>query len=78
MSRFLCIIAVIVVAVGGLGYYLGWFNFGSDRTHGTDNFTLTVHENKIKEDEEKAKEKLHNLGDRAKDAVAPGTEKKKD
>jgi preprotein translocase subunit SecF len=71
MKRFLVAVLLVLIAVGGMGYYLGWFNFGSDHTSGTDKITFTVDENKIKEDEQKAKDKVHDLGQKAKNAVAP-------
>jgi hypothetical protein len=78
MKRFLIVVVLIVVAIGGLGYYREWFHIGSDRTNGNDRITFTVDEEKIKEDEKKAKDKADDLSKKAKDAVAKPTEKKKD
>jgi hypothetical protein len=78
MKRFLFAVAVIVVAVVGLGYFLGWFHIGSDRTDGKDHVTFTLDEDKFKADEKKAKEKVHDLGQRAKDAAAAPAKTNKD
>lgn len=78
MNRFIVAIVVIALAVGGVAYYLGWFNVGSDHTGGNDHVTITVDENKFKEDEKKAKEKVHDLGNQAKDAGATPAGKKPD
>src|SRR4051812_22245006 len=78
MKRFLFAMAVIVVAIVGVGYYLGWFQIGSDRTGGRDRITLTVDEDKFKADEKKAHEKVHDLGQRAKDAAAGPARTNKD
>ena len=46
----------------GLGFYEGWFHIGSDSDGGKDRVTLTVDEEKFKEDKKKAQEKVHDLG----------------
>ena len=71
MNRILGVVVLVLVAVGVTGYYLGWFGVGSERTDGKDRVTFTVDEDKIKQDEKKAKEKLQDLGRQAKDSVAP-------
>jgi hypothetical protein len=76
MNRFLFAIVLIAIAIGGLGFYLGWFNIGSDRSDGKDHITLTLDKEKFKEDEKKAEEKVHDLSHQAKDAAAAPTEKK--
>jgi hypothetical protein len=62
MKRFLFILVLIVVGVACLGFYLGWFHIGSDSSDGTTHITLTVDQNKIKADENKVAEKVHNIG----------------
>ena len=78
MNRFLFAIAMIAIAIAGLGFYLGWFNIGLDRDNGKDHITLTVDGDKFKEDEKKAKEKVRDLGHQAKDAVGTPAGKDKD
>jgi len=62
MNRFLFILVLIVVGVGCLGFYLGWFHIGSDSSDGKTHITLTVDKNKIKADENKALDKVHGSG----------------
>lgn len=78
MKRFLIAIVLIAIVVVGLGFYLGWFNIGLDRDSGKGHVTLTVDEDKFKEDGKKAKEKIHDLSHQAKDAVANPAGKDKD
>jgi hypothetical protein len=68
MNRFLFILVLIVVGVGCLGFYLGWFHIGSDSSDGKTHITLTVDQNKIKADENKA---LHGSGHQATESAAP-------
>ncbi len=49
MKRVLIALVVIAACVAGLGYYLGWF-------------TVTVDKDKFKSDENKAVEKVKNVG----------------
>jgi hypothetical protein len=62
MNRILFILVLIVVGVGCLGFLLGWFHIGSDRNDGKIHITLTVDQNKIKADENKALDKVHGIG----------------
>ena len=63
MSRFLFVIVLIAVGIGCLGFYLGWFRVGSDSgVDGKTHITLTVDQNKIKADENKAMEKVQSIG----------------
>jgi hypothetical protein len=62
MKRFLFILVLIGVGVVCVGFYLGWFRIASDSSDGTTRITLTVDQNKIKTDENKAVEKVHNIG----------------
>jgi hypothetical protein len=62
MNRFFIAIVLIVVGIGCVGFYLGWFRVGSDSGDGKTHITLTVDQNKIKADENKALEKMHGVG----------------
>ncbi len=70
MSRLLMVLILVVVAAVGVGFYLKWFHVSSDKS----NVTFTVDKDKMKQDENKAKEKMHNFGqsEKGKDpATAP-------
>ena len=58
MNRILIVLVLIVAGAIGLGYYLGWFRFDSEKTDGQTHITLTVDQKKIQEDEKKAVEKV--------------------
>ena len=58
MKRFLFVLVIVLAGVVGLGFYRGWFNIGSDRNENQDHLTITVDENKIKEDGKKAQQKV--------------------
>jgi hypothetical protein len=78
MKSLIVVLILFVAGVVGLGFYLGWFHFGSDRADGKDNLTLTVDEGKFKEDKKTAMEKMHNLGHAVKDKAVAPTDKSKE
>lgn len=74
MKRFLAVLLILVAAVVGLGFYLGWFRLSTGSEDQKKNITLTVDQDKIREDEEKAKKKVQEAGEKVKGKT--GTEKK--
>ena len=78
MNRLFFVFVLLVAGVIGLGFYMGWFHLGSDRGGGEDRITLTVDEEKFKEDKKAAAEKVHNLGHKEKDKAGTPAEKSKD
>jgi hypothetical protein len=78
MNRLFFVLVLLVAGVACLGFYLGWFAVASDNTDGKGRITLTVDKEKIKEDENKALEKVKDLGGHAKDKVEATTDKSKD
>jgi hypothetical protein len=78
MNRLLMVLILLVVAVLGVGFYLKWFHVSSDNAGAKSNITFTVDKAKMKEDENKAKEKMHDFGQSAKDKASPSSEKGKD
>jgi predicted negative regulator of RcsB-dependent stress response len=75
MARLLGVLVLIAAAVLGLGYYLGWFHFSSDRA---DNVTITLDRDKIRADEEKAKEEARKAGQKVKEETGALTGKAKE
>jgi hypothetical protein len=67
------IIIVMVLVLAALGFYLGWFHIGSDRTDAKSSITVTVDKDKMKEDERKAKEKAQDVGHGLKDSSVKST-----
>ena len=66
-------ILLLVICIICLGFYQGWFHI---TTHGTDqksSATITVDKDKIRADESKAKEKMEEFGQKAKDKTGERT-----
>lgn len=72
------ILVLIVAVVIGVGFYRGWFTFSSDSQGNTPNITVSVDKEKIREDKDKAVEKMQDLGQQAKDKVVATTQKAQD
>jgi hypothetical protein len=78
MKRLIFVLVLIVVGVGCLGFYLGWFQLTTQTTtDGKSNVTVTVDKDKIKDDEQKAKDKAKEIGRDAKDKAAETVNKVK-
>ncbi len=77
MAKFIVFLIVIVLAVIGVGYYLGWFNVATSHTAEKTKVEVTVDKEKIKKDEEKAKEKLKEAGHQLKEEVDKAVDKTK-
>ncbi len=86
MGKLLGVVLLLAAGVVGLGVCLGWFQFSTGRAKGSDkiDINLTIDEQKIKADTEKAMETAKDLGAqikdqsedvKAKDAGAPGLPK---
>ena len=74
MNRFLTVLALIVIGVGVLGFYRGWFHFTSGGDNDKANIGLTVDKEKIREDEKNAADRIHRIAHPNDKATAP-TEK---
>ena len=71
------IFALVLIAAGvvGLGYYMGWIQFSSGSSDNKANITLSVNKDKIQEDKDKAVDKVHDLGQHAKDKTTTTNQK---
>jgi preprotein translocase subunit SecF len=76
MKSFCFVLVLVVAAVVGLSFALGWWTFSSDSLDGKGHITVTVDKDKIQEDKKTALEKVHELGHPAKDKVAPAEPRK--
>jgi Tfp pilus assembly protein PilO len=63
MKRLFFVLLVVVVGIVGLGFYRGWF---------------TVNQDKIQQDEQKAKEKVRELTQEVKAKIGEGTDEVKE
>lgn len=75
MNRLLVVLVLLAVGVVSLGFYQGWFRLSTDNAEHKPNVTLTVDQDKFQEDENKAKVKLQNLGQKGKDSISVRTDK---
>jgi hypothetical protein len=76
MMRLLGLLVVLLIAVAAVGYYLDWFKLSTADSSGKTNISVTIDKEKIREDEERAKAKVQDLGQRAKEqAKQPGNSK---
>lgn len=75
MKALLIILAIVVLAVLGVGLYRGWFSFSSHNAKGKSNVTLSVDKDKIETDKDSALDKAQDLGHKAVDKISPSKEK---
>lgn len=78
MKSLLVVIVLLVAGIAGLGFYRGWFSLSTENVDHKPSATITVDKDKIQEDEQIAKEKMHNIGQDAKEKTGDRTEKVKD
>ena len=73
---------LLLVGIVGVGFYQGWFHFSTNSsTNGTDHTssaTITVDRDKIRADEGRAKEKMEEFGQKAKEKIGDRTGKVKE
>jgi hypothetical protein len=72
MRKLLFVVLLLVVGVIALGVYLDWFRFSTsgDKGSGKVDVGVTIDQDKIKDDAEKAKERAKELGAQVKDKAA--------
>jgi hypothetical protein len=68
MRNLLSVLLLLVVVVAGVGYYRGWFAFSTarDPETGQPGAQLTIDQDKMKADAEKAKKKVAGAAGKAK------------
>lgn len=62
MKTLLVVVVVLLVGIAGLGFYRGWFALSTNSTNHKPSATITVDEDQIHADEEKARDKVKGLG----------------
>jgi hypothetical protein len=78
MKSFLAFLALVVIVVLGLGYYLDWFKFSSQSSEGSTNINTQIDKKKITEDVEHAKQKVQDTAKDLQEKIKPGTESTKE
>jgi len=62
MIRFLGMLVVLCIVIGGIGYYRGWFHTESHDTSGQGTVTVTVDKDKLNQDKTNVQQHLQDLG----------------
>jgi hypothetical protein len=63
------LVVLVAIALGALGYYLGWFQVTRTDADGKPGVTVTVDKDKVHQDQERAKEKASQLKDKAAEKI---------
>ena len=69
---------VVALAVAVLGFYLGWFHVSTNQANDQTNISITVDKDKIRQDEQKAKETVQDVGHQVKERIGKVTDKAKE
>jgi hypothetical protein len=67
MKALLVVVVLLLISIAGVGFYRGWFHLSTNSTDQKPSATITVDNDKIRADEEKAKETVQGLGQEVKE-----------
>ena len=70
MKRLMVVVVLLLAGVAGLGFYRGWFSLSTENADHKPSATITVDKDKIKEDEQSAKEKVQGFGQAVKEKTS--------
>ena len=76
--KILLIVLAVVVVVGVLGFYLGWFNLSSSNDGGQANVKVSVDKDKIEASRDTVVDTVQDLGHKAADKIEATTQKAPD
>jgi hypothetical protein len=78
MGKFVAIVLVLLVAVGAIGFWRGWFEFQTNKQQGKVHADLSVNKDKFKQDKENLKKQIVEKSKALKDKLASLRNKAKD
>jgi hypothetical protein len=78
MRGFLTLLVVVALCIIGVGLYRGWFQFSTERKDDKPTVSFSVDEQKLKADEEKAKEKIQDLEHKLRERTSGKTDQPKE
>jgi hypothetical protein len=78
MKKLMVVVVLLLAGVAGLGFYRGWFSLSTENADHKPSATITVDKDKIKEDEQSAKEKVHSFGQAVKERTSKQADKERD
>ena len=67
MKGLIFVLVLVVAGFVGLGFYMGWFQVSSSSGDNKSSITLSVDNNKIQKDKDKAVDKVQDMGQPAKE-----------
>lgn len=73
MKNLFGVVVLLLICIVCLGFYQGWFHFSTNSTGQKSSATVTVDKDKIQADEVKVKEKIGELGQKAKEKTGDRT-----
>ena len=78
MKGLFVVLVLVVACAVALGFHQGWFRLSKDSAQDKVNVTLTVDQDKIKDDTHKAEQKVQDIGRGVKEKIGSGAAKDKD
>ena len=69
MKKLVVVVVLLLATVAGLGFYRGWFSLSTENTDHKPSATITVDKDKIREDEQKSKDKVQGFEQSAKKKI---------
>ena len=73
MKSLFGVVVLLLIVIAGVGFYQGWFHFSTNSSTNsaghTSSATITVDQDRIHADEQKAKDEVQGLGREAKDKI---------
>jgi hypothetical protein len=77
MKALVFVVVVFLAGIVGVGFYRGWFQISTDHTDQKPSATITVDQDKIHADEQKAKDEMQAFGQAAKEKTGEWADKAK-
>jgi hypothetical protein len=78
MKKLGVVFVLLMAGIAGLGFYRGWFSLSTDNRDHMPSATITVDKDKIRDDEQRAKEKVQGFGQEAKEKTGEWADKVKE
>ncbi len=63
MRKFLGTLVILVILIGVVGYFRGWFSLSTENQPGVTNVELTIDKDKVKQDEQEVVRRAQQLGE---------------
>jgi hypothetical protein len=78
MRALMFVAVLLLIGVIGVGFYQGWFHLSTSSTDHSSSATISVDQEKIRVDEQKAKDKVQDLKQDAKEKTNEWADKAKE